>query len=256
MAERQAGSPADALRNWLESRDESSQEACLLAYLPLVRRAWHRIQVSLPPSARDLGADLLQCGALGLLQAIRTWVPEGGAPFEAWAALKIRGAMLDELRRQDLLGKETRRRWKQLQKASAELDQQLHRHGSEEELAAHLGVGVEELRQRLLQNAPAALVFLDGLAPEGSLPLRERIADTAAPAPDAESQRREILAALERAVEALPQQERNLLWLLLDQELSHKEAAAAMGLSPGRISQIYAKAILHLQNALAPSFNP
>src|SRR5580692_8017041 len=128
-------------------------------WLPLVKRVWARIKVSLPPSAESLADDLLQCGAMGLMQALESWDQTRGVPFEAWARLRIRGAMLDELRRQDYLSKDCRRRWKALQKAVAELEQRLQRACSEEELAVHLGLSIEALREELLENSPATMVF-------------------------------------------------------------------------------------------------
>jgi len=135
-----------------------------------------------------------------------------------------------------------------------ELEQRLQRPCTEEELAKHLGLSLESLREELLENAPATMVFLDGLTIDGMLPLQERLADPAASAADAGALQVELKDALGTAVGALPQQERTLLVLLLDQELGHKEAAQVLGLSPGRISQIYAKAILHLQAAMAARF--
>jgi RNA polymerase sigma factor for flagellar operon FliA len=245
---------AAALERWLRQPGAREEEDCLLAWLPLVKRVWARVRVSLPPSAESLTDDLLQCGAMGLLQAMESWDPGRGVPFEAWARLRIRGAMLDELRRQDYLSKDCRRRWKALQKGMGELEQRLQRPCTEEELAKHLGLSLESLREELLENAPATMVFLDGLTIDGMLPLQERLADPAASAADAGALQVELKDALGTAVGALPQQERTLLVLLLDQELGHKEAAQVLGLSPGRISQIYAKAILHLQAAMAARF--
>lgn len=245
---------AAALERWLRQPGAREEEECVQAWLPLVKRVWARIKVSLPPSADSLADDLLQCGAMGLLQAMESWDSGRGVPFEAWARLRIRGAMLDELRRQDYLSKDCRRRWKALQRGVSEVEQALQRPCSEEELAKHLGLSLDKLHEELLENAPATMVFLDGLSPDGMLPLQERLADPHAKDADAGSLNVELRDALGAAIGELPQQERTLLVLLLDQELGHKEAAQVLGLSPGRISQIYAKAILHLQAALASKF--
>ena len=244
-----------ALDRWQRHPDAGTQEACLVAWLPLVKRVWARMKVSLPPSADALADDLLQCGSMGLMQALDSWDSGRGTPFEAWARLRIRGAMLDELRRQDYLSKECRRRWKALQRAVQELEQRLQRICTEEELARELGLSLEALHEELLENAPATMVFLDGLEQGEGLSLVERIADSAAKPADAAPLRDELKRDLALAVGELPRQERTLLVLLLDQELGHKEAALVMGLSPGRISQIYAKAILHLQSVLAVKYS-
>jgi RNA polymerase sigma factor for flagellar operon FliA len=221
----------------------------------LVKRVWARLKVSLPPAAEHLDDDLLQCGAVGLVQALENFKTTAGVPFEAWARLRIRGAMLDELRRQDWISKESRRRWKSLQAEVQLLEQQLGRNSTEEELAGHLGMGLEELRELLLQNAPGTMVFLDGLMPDGTQSWSEQLANPDQLGTDALAISAEMKSALARAIGGLPQQEHQLLFLLLEQELGHKEAAAVLGVTPGRVSQIYAKAVLHLQAALAEPFN-
>jgi RNA polymerase sigma factor for flagellar operon FliA len=245
---------AGALSLWLERRDAQSKDDCLLAWLPVVKRVWARLKVSLPPSADALADDLLQCGSMGLLQALESWDPGRGVPFEAWARLRIRGAMLDELRRQDTLSKECRRRWKALQKSLGELEQRLQRACTEEEWADFLGISLEALREDLLENSPGSMVFLDCLEEDGRSPLRERLADPSAGPADAAVLKAEVKEALASAIGRLPAQEHRLLVLLLNQDLGHKEAALVLGVSPGRVSQIYAKAILHLQAALAVKF--
>jgi RNA polymerase sigma factor for flagellar operon FliA len=240
---------------WLKSRDDASREACVEAWLPLVKRVWARLKVSLPPSAEHLDDDLLQCGSVGLVQALENFRPTAGVPFEAWARLRIRGAMLDELRRQDWLSKETRRRWKALQGEVRTLEQRLERSCTEQELAQHLGLGLEELREMLLQNAPGTMIFLDGLMPDGNQSWSERLSDPHQDPTDSLAITVELKAALAQAIGHLPDQERQLLFLLLEQELGHKEAAEVLGVTPGRVSQIYAKAVLHLQAALAEPIN-
>lgn len=243
-----------ALQAWCRRRDEASRQACLEAWLPLVKRVWQRLRVTLPPAADQIAEDLLQVGVFGLMQALDSWQEGKGAGFETWSRLRIRGAMLDELRRLDWISKERRRRWKALQRAVVELQLQLQRTCSEEELAAHTGRSVEALREELLETSPGAMVFLDGLSAEGGLSLHERLGDARQASPDHASLEQELRSALAQAVAELPAQERKLLTLVLGEELGHKEAAAVLGVSPGRVSQIYAKAVLHLQAALVGRF--
>ena len=243
------------LAAWLQHRDFASRETGVEAWLPLVKRVWARVKVSLPPAAAHLDEDLQQCGALGLVQALESFKPASGVPFEAWARLRIRGAMLDELRRQDWISKESRRRWKALQTQVRSLEQRLERSCTEQELALHLGLDLEGLRELLLQNAPGTMVFLDGLMPDGNQAWSERLSDPDQEGTDSLAISAEMKAALAQAIGRLPEQEHQLLFLLLDQELGHKEAAAVLGVTPGRVSQIYAKAVLHLQASLAEPIN-
>jgi RNA polymerase sigma factor for flagellar operon FliA len=244
----------EALRVWQLRPGPEQRDLCLEAWAPLVKRVWSRLRVSLPPAADGLADDLVQVGCIGLIQALDGFDPRAGASFETYARLRIRGAMLDELRRQDWLSKQSRQRWKALQRASAELAQQHGRPATEEELAQHAGLSIEGLREQLLECAPATLVFLDSLMPDGSSAWHEQVADPQAKAPDAAPLARDLKEALALAIGELPLQEHQLLVLLLEEGLGHKEAAQALGLSAARISQIYAKAVLHLQARLAPLF--
>ena len=248
-------SPEEALRAWLKKDDGAAKEACFEAWLPLVKRVLGRLKVSLPPAADSLHDDLEQVGCLGLLQAVESYQAWKQVPFEAWARLKIRGAMLDELRRQDWISKESRRRWKALQAATVKVQQRLGRACTEEELAGELGLSLETLREVLLKNSPGSAVFLDALMPDGARAWTDQLADGQSPLADVGLQATEIKRDLARAIGGLPLQERQLLFLLLEEELGHKEAALALGVSAGRVSQIYAKAVLHLQAALVTYFN-
>jgi RNA polymerase sigma factor for flagellar operon FliA len=244
----------EALRAWQALPDAAHREACLEAWAPLAKRVWSRLRVSLPPAGDGLGDDLIQAGCIGLIQALDGFDPRAGASFETYARLRIRGAMLDELRRQDWLSKQSRQRWKALQRASASLAQRHGRPASEEELAREAGLDIEGLREQLLECAPATLVFLDALRPDGSGGWHEQVADQGAALPDQGALARDLQGALAQAIGELPVQEHQLLVLLLQEDLGHKEAAQALGLSAARISQIYAKAVLHLQARLAPLF--
>jgi RNA polymerase sigma factor for flagellar operon FliA len=244
----------EALRAWQAKPDATHRDLCLEAWAPLVKRVWSRLRVSLPPAADGLADDLIQVGCIGLIQALDGFDPRMGASFETYARLRIRGAMLDELRRQDWLSKQSRQRWKALQRASAELAQQHGRPATEQELSQRAGLDIEGLREQLLECAPATLVFLDALRPDGSGAWHEQVADPAAAAPDQGPLAEDLKGALAQAIGELPPQEHQLLVLLLQEDLGHKEAAQALGLSAARISQIYAKAVLHLQARLAPLF--
>src|ERR1700756_1210347 len=96
-----------ALSAWRLKGDAASREACLEAWAPLVKRVWWRLKVSLPPAGGALADDLRQAGCIGLIQALDGYDPSHGASFETYARLRIRGAMLDELRRQDWLSKQS-----------------------------------------------------------------------------------------------------------------------------------------------------
>jgi RNA polymerase sigma factor for flagellar operon FliA len=240
--------------NGLDPVNGVDREAFLEAHLPLVKRVYSRLKVGLPPQAAErLEDDLLGAGAIGLIQAYERYDQRQSTSFESFAAWRIRGAMLDELRRQDWLSKQCRRRLKEIQRAWAECEQALGHHAGDEAVAAKLGISAERLREEYVEIGPATLVFLEGLAGEDG-DWKSFIADPRSSSPEEIQQRRQLAERLGRSVEALPAQERTVLTLLLEDELGQSEIAQVMGVSPSRVSQIYARAVLKLQASLLPLF--
>jgi RNA polymerase sigma factor for flagellar operon FliA len=249
----------DLWERWKKARDEASREAILEAYLPLVQRLFSRVRIGLARDVGDsLGEDLKHAGVIGLMEAFDHYHEGRDASFSTFATYRIRGAMLDELRRQDWLSKGCRHRLKEIQKACALAEQALGRAASEEEIARQLKISPEQLREELMDVGPATLLFLDGLKnPDGSLEGTrgaDRLPDKAAVSPDEPSQRQELASALAGQIERLPEQERRVLTLLVHDELGQKEISEVLGLSRSRVSQIYARAVIRLQAALLPLF--
>lgn len=193
-------------------------------------------------------------GAVGLIQAYDRFNPAMGVAFSTFASHRIRGAMLDELRRQDWLTKPARRRLKEIQRAFAKVEQREGRPASEEEAARELGVPVERLRDEMVEVGPATLVFLDGLKAGEGGGWQGFIADGSAQAPDRAAEASDLKAALALAVGRLPERERQVLTLLVHEELGQAEIAQVLGISPGRVSQIHTSAILRLRAWLGPKF--
>jgi RNA polymerase sigma factor for flagellar operon FliA len=241
-------------------RREEDRDAQIEAHLPLVKRIFSRLRIGLPAYAsKQLEEELLSAGALGLVQAWERYDGREGTAFATFASHRIRGAMLDELRRQDWLSKQARARLKEIQRAYSQLEQRLGRPASEEEAAAQLGMSVEKLREDFVELGPATLVFLEGLEGEkkdgeAGGAWADFIADPASCPADEASEKRQVVERLQGAIGRLPENERMVLRLLLDKELGQMEIAEVMGLTPSRVSQIYSQAVARLQGALLPLF--
>ncbi len=248
-----AGLELDALWEcWRRERSPEAREALLNAHLPQVLGALSRLRHALPAEAgRQLAEDLKNAGVLGLVEAFEHFREGRGATFSTFAAHRIRGAMLDELRRQDWISRQRRHRWKALQSALRRVEQRLGRSASEEELAGEAGLSVEALRQELLELGPASLVFLDGLEGGGDEALGRLHHPLLNPrGPEELALRQRTLERLALLIEALPSNERRVVTLAAYEELSHKEIARLLGISAPRVSQIYARAVLRLQAGL------
>ena len=235
-------------------KNDQDREAFLEANLPLVKRVFSRLRIGLPSRiAEQLEDDLLSAGAIGLIQAYEKYDQRPGTAFASFASHRIRGAMLDELRRQDWLSKQSRQRLKEIQRAYAKVEQALGRPASDEEVARALNVDVEKLRSEFVEIGPATLVFLEGLGGEAS-DWENFIADPENGSPEMSAEKRQIFECLKEAVGRLPAAEARVLELLLDEELGQMEIAEVLGVSPSRVSQIYSKAVARLQSSLLPLF--
>lgn len=227
-------------REFLRGRGREARAALVAHYAPLVKLALRRLTVSLPASV-DFD-DLIGCGALGLAHAIEKYDPARGVPFEAFALLRIRGAIIDELRRYDCLPRAARGQVKAFERALAELEQGLGRAATEDEIVAALRIDRATLA-RMFQDLHAETVSLEDALDELCAPERDC---PAAPLDAADLQR-----ALALALEALPERERLLITLYYHEEFTMTEIGRMMGLSQPRASQIHAQAIRRVRAALA-----
>ncbi len=217
-------------------------------YLPLVRVVLGRLAMTLPEHAdRD---NLHSAGLVGLLQALRNFDPASGASFESYARTRIRGAMIDELRRTDWAPRGIHEKARKLQTRIAELEQRLGGAASEAEIAAELGISRPEYEALLDELRPAAFVCLDATCgDEGndSATYGDLVADTAVDGPFEEASRSELTGIIREKLNDLPQKQRQVLALYYHEDLNLREIAAAMGLTESRVCQIHSQAIISLR---------
>lgn len=221
-----------------ETKDATSQNELVSAYLPLVRLQAGRLALALPPQvSRD---DLLQSGVLGLLEALQRYDPAKGVKFETYAALRIRGAMLDELRRNCWLPRSLVRQMREMDKALSVLTSKLGREPTEEELAAEIGLKPETLHKVAAEINCASFLSLEELLffPENG--------DTEA-APLESVLAGEEKAWLAGAVDRLPERQRLVLALYYQEELTLKEIGLVLGVSESRVCQLHAQALARLR---------
>jgi RNA polymerase sigma factor for flagellar operon FliA len=198
--------------------------------------------------------ELVSAGTIGLIQAVDAFDPKRGLSFSTFAVPRIRGAMLDELRRQDHVPRSVRRRTRELGLAHRVLAEALRREPTEAELARCLRVPPETLRRWELDAQGAALCSLDQRVrsddPGVSITLAEAMSDERAASPDDRLTLEQEVAQLRRAIEQLKPQERTVLALSFFEELKLQEIAAVLGLSVCRISQIRSAALARLRVSL------
>src|SRR5437870_2616976 len=141
--------------------NEKARERLVLAYSPLVKYVAGRMSSGLPAHVED--ADLISYGLLGLISAIERFEPAREIKFETFAIARIKGSIIDELRSLDWVPRSVRAKAREIERANAKLEHQLHRAPTDQEMAAALGMTVEEFQESLTKISNSSVVALDEL---------------------------------------------------------------------------------------------
>lgn len=209
----------------------------LRLHAPLVRRIAYQISSRLPPNV--MIDDLVQEGMAGLLDALRRYQPQPNLSFEAYARTRIRGAIYDACRRNDILPRHQRDRLTHIEKAARELEQRLGRPADETEIAEAAGLSLEEYFEVLASDV--GMSSLDSMT-EGLEPVDE------AADPMQIISFRQQATKLAAMLKRLPEKEALVLALHYQEELSYREIAYVMDLTAGRISQLHSQAMVRLRS--------
>ena len=209
----------------------------LLAYAPLVKRIVRQLNSQVAGAIdRD---DMEQIGLMGLLEALRRYGEPDGA-FGSYAALRVRGAILDELRRQDWRPRAVRQHSHKLRDAVRELTRKLGREPSEAEITASLGLSADDYQAYLLDESAEVIASFDEV-------LQDTLADTGSVAGPEEQLM--IRRSLEQALNGLDEREQRVVQMYYEFELSYKEIAAVLDLTDARVCQLN-KAALNKMKAV------
>lgn len=208
----------------------------------LVRRIAYHLAARLPASVEI--DDLIQAGMIGLLEAARHYDAGQGASFSTFAGIRIRGAMLDELRRGDWTPRSVHRRAREAAQAVRNVEARTGREATDAQVATEMGIGLDELRQVQQEAATSPLMSLDEL-PSDTVDAIETY-DT----PDGEVEQGAFREALVGAIADLPERERLVMSLYYEQELNLREIASVIGVSESRVCQIHGQALVRLRARL------
>lgn len=225
----------------------NSPTALVERYSPLVKRIAHHLLARLPASVQV--DDLIQAGVIGLLEATRNYDASRGASFETYAGIRIRGAMIDEVRRGDWAPRSVHRNARRVQEVMVRLEKRLGRDATDQEVAAELGVPLAEYHAIAQDSLASKLFSFDDLGHEDENPADRLPGD--GPSPEQSVQREGLRRQLAAAIAGLPERERLVLALYYDEELNLKEIGLVLGVSESRVSQIHSQAALRLRATLA-----
>jgi len=224
------------------------KEKLVMNYLPLVKYVVDRLPVtSLPQISRE---DLISSGVIGLLKAIESFDPLRGVKFKTYAIPRIRGAIMDELRRLDWIPRSLRKKADLLEKTYSSLERKFGRTPTDKELSRELNISEKDLYKLYTQVNYFSHISLNSEAQEGSKSLIEKVASSQVEDPMEILKRKEVRKILKKVLEELPTRERMVIVLYYYEELTLKEIGHILGVSESRVCQIHSKVILKLRSIL------
>lgn len=228
------------------------REAMVMEYAPMVKHIANRLGARLPASIQL--DDLVQAGMIGLLEAMEKYDASMGTKFKTYAEIRVKGAMLDDLRSKDWIPRSVRDNSSRLENAYTELRSISVDHPTDKQIAKQLGLKPKELPEFLNKSKPIPMLSLDSMGAfagsDEKLDILETLSD-----PDDEDVVEKILGLeaqelLVKAIEELPEKEKLVLSLYYNEELNLKEIGAVLDVTESRASQLRTKAIAMLRSLM------
>lgn len=217
-------------------------------YAPLVKRIAYHMMMRMPASVQV--DDLIQAGMIGLIEASQKYDMSRGASFETYAGIRIRGAIVDEMRRGDWVPRSVHRNARRVAQAVAAVEARTGRDATDAEVAAELGVSLEEYFVMLQDSNSSRLFSYEETFGDEDSNIDASDHSAAFASPLEGMQRDGLKKALVEAIRQLPEREQMVLSLYYDQELNLKEIGLVLGVSESRVSQIHSQAAMRLRQKL------
>jgi RNA polymerase sigma factor for flagellar operon FliA len=218
----------------------------VMQHVPLVKRIAYHLMSRLPDSVQV--DDLIQAGMLGLLEAIRNYDATQGASFDTYAGIRIRGSMLDEVRRSDWTPRSVHKKSRMISDAIRTIENRTGCEARDIEVAGYLGIDIDEYNHILQDSISCRIFSVEELAQTGdhyfdeSQSLEEEPLDGLS--------RNDFHQALANAIMGLPERERLVISLYYEEELNLREIGEVLNISESRVSQISTQAVLRLRSRL------
>jgi RNA polymerase sigma factor for flagellar operon FliA len=218
-----------------------SSEALVTRHAELVKRIAYHLAGRLPPSVEV--DDLIQAGMIGLLEAAAHYASDRGASFETYAGIRIRGAMIDALRKLDWAPRSVHRKARAASSAIRQIEGREGREARDTEIAVAMGVSLEEYHKVLQDSLACQLSSMDDL--NDAAEIADRGAD-----PFRETESGALRIAMAEAITGLPERERLVMSMYYDDELNLREIGAVLGISESRVCQLHGQALVRLRARL------
>ncbi len=223
------------------------QNALVEKHASLVKRIAYHLMGRLPSSVQV--EDLIQAGMIGLLEAARNYDSTQGASFETYAGIRIRGSMLDEIRKGDWAPRSLHRKVREIAQAVHEIEGETGRDARDSEVAARLNMSLDEYHHVLKDASNHQIMSIEDL-PSKENAMAEGLSEPIA-GPLENLQNDNLREVLVKAISSLPERERLVMSLYYNEELNLRETGEVLGVSESRVCQIHAQALIRLRSRIS-----
>lgn len=239
--------------SYFATRTPQLREQIIIEYSPLVKLVAGRLSMYLGYNVEF--EDLVSYGIFGLIDAIDKYDSAKNVKFETYASLRIRGAILDQIRKMDWIPRSVRQKQKMISTAYSNFETENGRAANDEELAESLGVSIDELYSWQEQTKVTNLVSLDEFVEQGSEMKMDATANSHFEQPEKVVEKSELTKMIGEALEQLTDKEKQVVLMYYYEDMSLKEISAVLTVSESRVSQLHSKALVKLKKNLGEYMN-
>ena len=228
--------------------DAELREKIIIEYAPLVRVVAGRLSMYLGYNVEY--EDLVSYGIFGLIDAIDKFDRGKDVKFETYASLRIRGSILDQIRKMDWIPRTVRQKRKKIEEAIKQIETKTGRNASDEEIAKELGIGEEELNDWQTQLNVTNVISLNEFVEQGGEPVMDAKNNSHFIQPEESVQEEELKKVLMESLELLTEKEKKVILLYYYEDLTLKEISSILEVSESRVSQLHTKALLKMRKKM------
>lgn len=239
-------------KDYIKTRSEKLREQIIVEYVPLVKLVAGRLNMYLGYTVEY--DDLVGYGIFGLIDAIEKFDYGKGIKFETYASLRIRGSILDQIRKMDWIPRSVRQKQKQMESAITKLEKEKGANVKDKDIAQELGISIEEYRNWEGLTNISNIASLDEFMEQGTENGVKEFRNTAYVEPEDAVDREEVKQMLMAALDLLTEKERKVVLLYYYEDLTLKEVAQVLEVSESRISQLHSKALEKMKKQLGKYF--
>lgn len=237
---------------YTKNRNPELREKLIIEYAPLVKLVAGKLSMYLGYNVEF--DDLVGYGVFGLIDAIDKFDYEKGVKFETYASLRIRGAILDQIRKMDWIPRTVRQKQKQLDGAYRKIEEQTGRMATDEEVAEELGITLDELDEMQNETKLTNVVSLDEYMEQGEVRVEPR-ADKDYMQPEKVVEKAELKRLLMEVLQTLTDKEKKVITLYYYEDLTLKEISRVLDVSESRVSQLHSKALIKMKQRLGSNMD-